>query len=211
MPIKRKNTFIKKVRDISIAGSISLSVIASGGFMQSCGSSSQEYETVYTKGIRSYIQEIEPGEFKIMDEEVSADGKSMAHVTYLDGRTETLTLEEMKKLAAEENANSNIDSLSQELSNAGQEPDTSSQRQQRSGFGFGGLGTLLLLSNMGSMMGRSGAVAPNPGVYANKETFQKAQSNNTSFKNSAVRRPVSSSKGFFGKSGNSSTGRSFGG
>jgi hypothetical protein len=106
MTIIRKNSFIRKVKDISISGSLALAILGNSVMLQSCGSSNSsddedtDYEEVeaYTKGVKTYISETKKGEFKITDEvEVPADS-SVAIITYLDGKKETLSSQAVKAL-----------------------------------------------------------------------------------------------------------------
>ena len=106
MTIIRKNSFIRKVKDISIGGSLALAILGNSVMLQSCGSSNSsdnedtDYEEVeaYTKGVKTYISETKKGEFKITDEvEVPADS-SVAIVTYLDGKQETMSSQAVKAL-----------------------------------------------------------------------------------------------------------------
>ena len=106
MTIIRKNSFIRKVKDISISGSLALAILGNSVMLQSCGNSNTnndedtDYEEVeaYTKGVKTYISETKKGEFKITDEvEVPADS-SVAIVTYLDGKKETLSSQAVKAL-----------------------------------------------------------------------------------------------------------------
>lgn len=106
MTIIRKNSFIRKVKDISISGSLALAILGNSVMLQSCGNSNSsddedtDYEEVeaYTKGVKTYISETKKGEFKITDEvEVPADS-SVAIVTYLDGKKEILSSQAVKAL-----------------------------------------------------------------------------------------------------------------
>ena len=106
MTIIRNNSFIRKVKDISISGSLALAILGNSVMLQSCGNSNSsddedtDYEEVeaYTKGVKTYISETKKGEFKITDEvEVPVDS-SVAIVTYLDGKKETLSSNAVKAL-----------------------------------------------------------------------------------------------------------------
>ena len=106
MTVIRKNSFIRKVKDISISGSLALAILGNSVMLQSCGNSNSsddedtDYEEVetYTKGVKTYISETKKGEFKITDEvEVPADS-SVAIVTYLDGKKEILSSQAVKAL-----------------------------------------------------------------------------------------------------------------
>lgn len=94
-PISKK-TFIKKVKDITIGGTIALTILGGSLALQSCGSDSSDeeeysYDEVYTKGVKTYISETSKGVFKITDEkEVSIDS-SVAIVSYLDAKKDSLS------------------------------------------------------------------------------------------------------------------------
>ena len=104
MTVLRKHSFIRKIKDISISGSLALAILGNSVMLQSCGSSEssrgEDYEEVevYTKGVKTYISETSNGQFKITDEtQVPADS-SVAIITYLDGRNETLSPQAVKAL-----------------------------------------------------------------------------------------------------------------
>ena len=114
MTIIRKNSFIRKVKDISISGSLALAILGNSVMLQSCGSSNSsededtDYEEVeaYTKGVKTYISETKKGEFKITDEvEVPADS-TIAIVKYLDGTIGKINPNLAKKLIDNEVENS---------------------------------------------------------------------------------------------------------
>jgi hypothetical protein len=97
MTLIRKHSFIRRVKDISISGTLALAILGNSVLLQSCGSSDsnddEDYQEVevYTKGVKTFISETSKGQFKITDEiEVPADS-SVAIVTYLDGKKETLS------------------------------------------------------------------------------------------------------------------------
>lgn len=101
------NTFIRKVKDITISSTLALAILGSSFTLQSCNNDSEdgyEYEEVdvYTKGVKTYISETSKGIFKITDEvEVPADS-SKAIVTYLDGKKDTLSPKAVKALIDDE-------------------------------------------------------------------------------------------------------------
>lgn len=104
MTVIRKHLFIRSIKDISIRGSLALAILGNSVMLQSCGSGessgNEDYEEVeiYTKGVKTYIAETAKGQFKITNEtEVPADS-SVAIVTYLDGRQETLSPQAVKAL-----------------------------------------------------------------------------------------------------------------
>lgn len=118
------NTFIRKVKDITISSTLALAILGSSYTLQSCSNDSEdeyEYEEVevYTKGVKTYISETSKGIFKITDEvEVPADS-SIAIVTYLDGKKDTLSPKAVKALIDDEvRANPTTIGKSDNLSNA---------------------------------------------------------------------------------------------
>jgi hypothetical protein len=216
-PVKR-NTFLKKVKDITISGSLSMLILSSGLYGCSSNESTDgEYEQteVYTQGVRTYIKEVSKGEFKITEEIAVPADSSKAIVTYLDGREEILTKEQSKKLIDEEiTHNQNTIGHNNGLSNV---------------LLYGGMGYFLgrtMSPNYGFYRpdfrqnnGGSGFV-PNGGVknnadmgryYSNPETFAKSSEVNRNITRSrtTVTRPSSSRSGFFGSRSRSGSG--FGG
>ncbi|OYU68185.1 MAG: hypothetical protein CFE22_00430 [Cytophagaceae bacterium BCCC1] len=215
-PVKT-NTFLKKVKDITISGSLTMLILSSG--LYSCSSSEStegDYEQteVYTQGVRTYIKETSKGEFKITEEIAVPADSSKAIVTYLDGRVETLTKEQSKKLIDEEIT-----------------------RNENTIGHNNGLSNVLLYGGMGYFLGRT--MSPNYGFYrpdfrqnnnggftstggvkntadmgryySNPETFTKSTEVNRNITKSRtmVTRPSSSRSGFFGSRSRSGSG--FGG
>ena len=102
----RRGSFIRKVKDISMGGALALALLAGTGLV-SCSSGDEESdysyeETSYGKGIRSHIQEVKPGEFKIVSEESVPTDSSAAIVSYLDGHKDTLSPTAAKALIDQE-------------------------------------------------------------------------------------------------------------
>lgn len=215
-PVKT-NTFLKKVKDITISGSLTMLILSSG--LYSCSSSEStegDYEQteVYTQGVRTYIKETSKGEFKITEEIAVPADSSKAIVTYLDGRVETLTKEQSKKLIDEEIT-----------------------RNENTIGHNNGLSNVLLYGGMGYFLGRT--MSPNYGFYrpdfrqnnnggftstggvkntadmgryySNPETFTKSTEvhRNITKSRTMVTRPSSSRSGFFGSRSRSGSG--FGG
>ncbi|CAG5070646.1 hypothetical protein DYBT9623_03191 [Dyadobacter sp. CECT 9623] len=200
----RKGSFIKSVKDISIGGALAIALL-SGISLGSCSSNEEDEaaysyeETTFTKGIRSHIKEVKPGEFKIISEDNVPPDSSGAVVTYLDGHSDNLSPEAAKALIDEE------------------------IRTNQSSVGHhSGLSTMLLYGGMGYLLGRNnnngyinnyrnsgGANAS--GVYSNPAAYQKSQ--NTFRQVDASRttrtvntRPSGGRKGFFGRSSSRSGG-----
>ncbi|GGM98907.1 hypothetical protein GCM10010967_36050 [Dyadobacter beijingensis] len=131
----RKGSFIKKVKDIGMGGALALALL-SGTALVSCSSNEDESdysyeETSYGKGIRSYIKEVTPGEFKIVNEESVPSDSSMAIVSYLDGHKDTLNPMAAKALI-----------------------DDEIRRNPHMGY-HSGLSSMLLYGGIGYMLGRN--------------------------------------------------------
>lgn len=209
MTPERRGSFIRRAKDITISSTLALAILASGVILPACSSSEEDEgaytyeETTLSKGIRSYIKEVKPGEFKITDEESVEMDKSAAIVTYLDGRTETLTPEAAKKL------------IDEEIKVAADSTRTNNSREN--GYHHrSGLSSMLLYGGMGYMLGRMGnngyinnyrnGTSGGSGVYSNPGVYQKAQTAHSDVQASRSTRTVTSRpsggrSGFFGRSG----------
>lgn len=199
----RKGSFIKKVKDISISSALALALLSSGMMMPGCSSNDDESdysyeETTYSKGIRSHIKEVKPGEFKIMDEENVGADKSVAIVSYLDGHTDSLSTTAAKALI-----------------------DNEIRNNQNNVGHHSGLSTMLLYGGMGYMLGRNSGNGyinnyrqqnTNPGgYYGSASAYNKSQSAVQSVNSSRSTRVVNSRpsggrSGFFGRSAGRSGG-----
>jgi hypothetical protein len=199
----RKGSFIKSAKDISIGGALALAIL-SGITMSSCSSNDDDEsaysyeETTYSKGIRSHIKEIKPGEFRITDEENVGADSSMAIVSYLDGHVDTLSTAAAKALIDEE------------------------IRTNHSYVGHhSGLSSMLLYGGMGYMLGRNSSNSymnnyrndPNVsrGFYSNPATYERSQNvvsrvNASRSTRTVSSRPSGGRKGFFGRSSSRSGG-----
>lgn len=199
----RKGSFVKRVKDISIGSALALAILSSGMMMPGCSSNDDESdysyeETTYSKGIRSHIKEVKPGEFKIMNEENVGADKSVAIVSYLDGHTDSLSTAAAKALIDED--------IRTNQSNVGH---------------HSGLSSMLLYGGMGYMLGRnsgngyinnyrkqntnSRGFYGTPGAYNQSQTA--VQSVNSSRSTRVVNsRPSSGRSGFFGRSSGRSGG-----
>ncbi len=195
MTPRRSNSFIKKAKDISVSGALAVALLGSSVVFQSCGSGSSDTvtEEVYTKGVKTYIAETEGGKFKIMDEEEVSVDSSMAIVTYMDGRKDTLSPALVKSLIDDEVRNS---------------PHAVGQNN--------GLSNVLLYGAMGYLLARTmspnyGNIRQQPpasGVYNSPNTAQKSAGIQQNIGNSrtSVTRPVGASSGHFKASGRNSGG-----
>jgi hypothetical protein len=201
----RKGSFIKKAKDISISGALALALFSSGMMVPGCSPKQDEEadysyeETTYSKGIRSHIKEVKPGEFKITDEESVEADQSVAIVTYLDGHTDSLSTTAAKALIDEE--------IKTNGSSVGQTSGLSSMLL------YGGMGYMLARNMNNGYMNNLRQQGPNGagGVYANQGAYSKSQaavqdvnsSRSTRVVNS---RPSGGRSGFFGRSSGSNGG-----
>lgn len=209
----RSGSFIRRAKDITISSTLALAILATGMIMPACSNSEDDEgdysyeETTYAKGIRSYIKETKPGEFEITDEESVDTDKSAAIVTYLDGRTETLTPEAAKTLI-DADINDTADS-------------TRTNNTHQNGYHRrSGLSSVLLYGGMGYMLGRrnsyinsyrEGTPGSRSAYYSSPGVYQKAQSaHNTVQASRSTRtvttRPSGGKSGFFGRSSSKSGG-----
>jgi hypothetical protein len=198
----RKGAFLKKAKDISIAGALAVALLSGGMFFTGCGSNEDESdysyeETSYSKGIRSHIKEVSPGEFRITDEESVDFDKSVAIVTYLDGHTDSLSTTAAKALIDDEIRNN----------------------ESRVGH-HSGLSTMLLYGGMGYMLGRnSGNSYMNNfrdntsarGFYSSPDSYAKSQNavgavNASRSTRTITSRPKGGRSGFFSNSAGRSGG-----
>jgi hypothetical protein len=190
----RRNAIIRRVKDITISSTLSLALLGGTGMIQSCSNGdryAEEQETVYTKGVQTHIQETEKGVFKIIDENTVEPDASKVFITYLDGRTDTLNLEQARRIVDQrENQGEN----------------------NNGGYHQSGLSNVLFYGGMGYLMGRSFSSPPNPGYYANRDVYQRSQQNASTLSRSQTTRPSNARSGYFGRSRSSSgSSRGFGG
>jgi hypothetical protein len=190
----RKGSFIRTVREISVGGALALAVLSGIG-LSSCGSSEDEdaysyEESTYSKGIRSHIREVRPGEFKIDKEENVAADSSVAIVTYLDGHTDRLSPAAAKALI-----------------------DDEIRQNGAQNYHHSGLSNMLLYGGIGYMLGRNmnnGYInnyrANNPdvrGYYNSPSAYENSRNTVRTVDASrstrtVTARPSSGRKGFFG-------------
>jgi hypothetical protein len=110
-----KKSILQKANSISISASLAFIALGTSNLLLSCSSDSdseEEYEEVevLTKGVKSYIQETNPGEFKISKEDQTQASDTEAIITYLDGHTESIATSRAQIMIDDE-IRSNPDSL----------------------------------------------------------------------------------------------------
>lgn len=154
----------------------------------------EEERVELTKGLITTLEEIEPNNFKIIDEQVIDDKAESRVITqYLDGTVDTLLLNEVDPNTLASTA----------------EPSDSTgrshyhRRRSMSGVLMGGL--------MGYYMGRSTSVPPSASSYRDQNTYNRVNSSagrtlsNTASR-TTVRRPSSGSSGYGGSRSTRSSG-----
>ncbi len=196
----RKHVVLRRVKDITLSTTLSLALLTGTTTLQSCGNSRSEEaqqtertETSFGKGVRTYITETAPGNFKITDEVPAQPGQAGAIVSYVDGHRDTLSIEAAKRL---------VDT----------DESTRTYRDNPSAYGgmhHNGLANVLLWGSLGYMMGRNnfGGQYANDrqrygsGVYANQGLYQRSSQLGENVRASRVTRTVRPSggrSGFFG-------------
>lgn len=193
----RRHAVLRRVKDITLSATLSLALLNGAAVLQSCGSNSsdeaqqaEQTETRFGKGVRTYITETSPGNFKITDEVQAEPGQAGAIVSYADGHRDTLSVEAAKRLVETDKSTSTY------LNN----PNAYQHHN--------GLANVLLWGGLGYMLGRS--TAPQyrdyerrygSGVYANPGLYQRSAQIRENVRTSRVTRTVRPSggrSGFFG-------------
>ncbi|GAB3978913.1 hypothetical protein GCM10028806_43080 [Spirosoma terrae] len=193
----RKHTFLRRVKDITLSATLSLALLNGAVLLQSCGNNQsdepEQTETSFKQGVRTYITETAPGNFKITDEVQADPDKAGAIVSYYDGHRDTLSIEAAKKLVDSD------ESTRTYLQNPG---------AYQSYHHHSGLSSALLWGSLGYMLGRS--TAPQyraderrygSGFYANSGAFDRSQQLRENVRTSRVvrtTRPSGGRSGFFG-------------
>ncbi|MGF7218409.1 hypothetical protein GGR92_004586 [Spirosoma lacussanchae] len=191
----RRHAVLRRVKDITLSTTLSLALLNGSVLLQSCGSNSssdqpERTETSFGKGVRTYITETAPGNFKITDEVPAEPGQAGAIVNYADGHRDTLSVEAARRLV---------------------ETDQSTRTYLNNPNGYthhNGLANVLLWGSLGYMLGRS--TAPQyaadrnrygAGVYANPGLYNRSTQISDNIRSSRVTRTVRPSggrSGFFG-------------
>ncbi|RRA97751.1 hypothetical protein [Larkinella rosea] len=189
----RKQTILRRVKDIALSATLGLALLNGTTVLQSCGNSGDsDYEQAddekpaFGKGVRTFITETSPGNFKITDE-VEVDPKlAGAVVNYADGHRDTLSVEAARRLV---------------------QADSSTRRYFHNPAAYhhhSGLSNVLLWGSLGYMLGRS--TTPryaneqqySSGVYSNPQTYERANRIGSSVSSSRISRPSGGRSGFFG-------------
>ncbi|MCK8491351.1 MULTISPECIES: hypothetical protein [Spirosoma] len=194
----RKHTVLKRVKDITLSATLSLALLNGSALLQSCGNNrsdeneTEQTETSFRRGVRTYITETAPGNFKITDEEQADPDKAGAIVNYYDGHRDTLSVEAAKRLVESDQSTRTY------LQNPG----------AYSAHHSNGLANALLWGGLGYMLGRS--TAPQyraderrygSGFYTTPGQYERSQQIRENVRTSRVvrtTRPSGGRSGFFG-------------
>lgn len=192
----RRHAVLRRVKDITLSTTLSLALLNGAVLLQSCGNNNSDEdqtertETSFRQGVRTYITETAPGNFKITDEVQTEPGQAGAIVNYYDGHRDTLSVEAAKRLVQSD------ESTRTYLNNPGAYHHSS------------GLANALLWGGLGYMIGRS--TAPQyradeqrygAGMYANSGLYNRSNQVRENVRTSRVVRTVRPSggrSGFFG-------------
>ena len=201
----RKHAVLRHVKDITLSTTLSVALLSGTATLQSCGNNRAEEaqqtertETSFGKGVRTYITETAPGNFKITDEVPAPAGQAGAIVSYADGHRDTLSVAAAKRLV---------------------DTDESTRNYNNNPSGYvhhSGLANVLLWGSLGYMMGRGsfGGQYANDrqrygsSAYANPGVYQRSSQLGESVRGSRVTRTVRPSggrSGFFGGRSRSSS------
>ena len=197
----RQHAVLRRVKDITLSTTLSLALLNGTVLLQSCGTNNadesraeqtEQTESSFGQGVRTYITETSPGNFKITDEVPAQPGQAGAIVNYADGHRDTLSVEAAKRLVQTDQSTSRY--LNDPAS--------------YSGYHSNGLANALLWGSLGYMLGRS--TAPQyradqqrygAGIYANRGLYERASRLGENVRTSRVTRTVRPSggrSGFFG-------------
>ncbi len=186
----RRHAILRRVKDITLSTTLSLALLNGSAMLQSCRNnqdSEEQTETIFKQGVRTYITETAPGQFKITDEVQADPAKAGAIVNYYDGHRDTLSVEAARKLV---------------------QTDSSTRQYYHNPAGYhhhNGLANVLMWGSLGYMLGR-----PNygryqdderryrSGVYSNPGVYNRASRLGDRVSSSRSSRPSGGRSGFFG-------------
>lgn len=192
----RRYAVLRRVKDITLSTTLSLALLNGAATLQSCSNNSsdeeqtEQTETTFKQGVRTFITETAPGNFKITDEVQAQPGQAGAIVNYYDGHRDTLSVDAAKRLVQSD------ESTRTYLNNPGAYQH------------HNGLANVLLWGGLGYMLGRS--TAPQyradeqrygAGVYANSSLYNRSNQVRENVRTSRVvrtTRPSGGRSGFFG-------------
>lgn len=192
----RQRAVLRRVKDITLSTTLGLALLNGAVLLQSCGNNNadseqtEQTESSFGRGVRTYITETSPGTFKITDEVPAEPGQAGAIVNYADGHRDTLSVEAARQLVQTN------ESTRTYLNNPGAYNHSN------------GLANVLLWGSLGYMLGRS--TAPQyrdydrrygSGVYANSSVYNRSSQLRENVRTSRVTRTVRPSggrNGFFG-------------
>jgi len=191
----RKSSILRRVKDITLSTTLSIALLNGTVLLQSCGNNRSDYDEAretssFNRGVRTYITETSPGNFRITDEVQVTPSQAGAIVNYHDGHRDTLSVEAARRLV---------------------QTDQSTRHYFDNPSSYGsyhhnGLANALLWGGLGYMLGRS--TAPryeaerrySSGFYTNPQAYERANRFGSSVRSSQATRPSGGRSGFFGGS-----------
>jgi hypothetical protein len=96
MDLPRSKTFLRPISEISLAKCFVTGSIVTLSFLSVSCSEEEEEKIVYTNHVHTTIQEINPNEFKITDEQVMEGDQSRVYIHYKDGTMDNISLDTME-------------------------------------------------------------------------------------------------------------------
>lgn len=89
-------TFLRPISEISLAKCFVTGSIVTLSFLSVSCSEEEEEKIVYTSHVHTTIQEVNPNEFKIIDEQVMEGDQSRVYIHYKDGTMDNISLDTME-------------------------------------------------------------------------------------------------------------------
>lgn len=188
-----KRNYLRLIQDYNYnkTALAALSAITIGMTTPACSSFEEEQEEIivsehFEKGVITTLKEVAKDDFKIVDEQISSDGKSYAIVEYMDGKKDTLSYALLKNLVDKSGAESATNHTTTHV--------------YHSGIGSS-LMTAIMFSQLGYMMGNTSsmnrqAYYQDPSVYERTSSYGQQAVSTRSYvsKDARTGRVVATSK-----------------
>jgi hypothetical protein len=168
---RMKNALVRGAFLLSISGMVALHTgCGSGSSTENSGASAS-----FEGGVITSIEEVSKDVFKITDEKVvPLKTDSRIITSYLDGKKDTLTLEEAKL-------------ISSATSDSTKTNNTHHRRNS-------GMSSVLMGGVFGYMLGRSMSSPPSPSAYKNPNTYNKVNNSTKGYFSSSKSTPARSNR-----------------
>lgn len=194
-PLDMKRNYLRLIQDYNYnkTALAALSAVTIAMTMPACSSEEEQEEITvsehFERGVITNIKEVAKDDFKIVDEQISPDGKSYATVEYMDGKKDTLSYALLKDLVGKSTTDGN---------NATNH--TITHVYHSAGIGSS-LMTAIMFSQLGYMMGNMSsmnraAYYQDPSVYERTSTYGQQAVSTRSYvsKDARTGRVVATSK-----------------